>query len=152
MKESGNNILIIGIGNCGRADDGLGWAFVDKVREHLPDNTDCVYNYQLQIEDAELISHYDEVYFIDAHIQLWDGGYILDRCYPRADHGFSTHELQPETVVYLAQKLYNKKPEAYILGISGLNFELKIGLTDEAEANLERALRFFTEKRLNLIT
>ena len=105
MKEFGNDILIVGIGNCGRADDGLGWAFVDRIRENLPENIDYSYKYQLQIEDSELISHYDEVYFVDAHINSWEDGFFLDRCCPRAKQGFSTHELEPETVVYLSETL-----------------------------------------------
>jgi Ni,Fe-hydrogenase maturation factor len=59
--------LLIGIGNSGRADDGLGWAFLDEVEKTLPKNYDLEYRYQLQVEDAELISHYNTVFFIDAH-------------------------------------------------------------------------------------
>ena len=152
MKESGNNILIIGIGNSGRADDGLGWAFIDAVKSRLPDNFDCEYRYQLQIEDAELIAQYHRVYFVDADINAWEEGFRLLPCSSNAAHGFSTHELEPETVVYLSETLYDKKPEAYILGISGLNFDLKMGLSSGAEANLKLALKYFEENMLNLIT
>ncbi|MCX2720357.1 hydrogenase maturation protease [Lentiprolixibacter aurantiacus] len=152
MKGSGSDILIIGIGNSGRADDGLGWAFVDRIRESLPDRVDYAYNYQLQIEDAELISHYSRVYFVDAHIMEWDEGFTLDPCTPKANQGFTTHELEPGAVLYLAETLYHKKPEAFILGITGLNFELKTGLSEGAEQNLARALNYFNENVLNLIT
>ena len=152
MKESVNKSLIIGIGNCGRTDDGLGWAFLDKIKERLHGNIDHVYRYQLQVEDAELISHYGTVYFVDAHTQSWEDGYTYGRCRPRANHGFSTHELEPETVVYLAETLYNKTPDTFVLGISGVGFDLKIGLTREGEANLSKALDFFNEKILHLVT
>ncbi|MBT8204383.1 MAG: hydrogenase maturation protease [Eudoraea sp.] len=152
MKEFGNKILIVGIGNCGRTDDGLGWAFLDQINEKLHGNMDYVYRYQLQIEDAELISHYGTVYFVDAHTHLWEDGFKLERCQPKANHGFSTHELEPETVVYLSETLYNKTPDAFIFGISGVRFDLKIGLTKEAETNLSRALEFFNENILHLVT
>ena len=37
LKESvrpglGPDDLVFGIGNCGRGDDGLGWAFLDRIR------------------------------------------------------------------------------------------------------------------------
>ena len=152
MKESGNNILIIGIGNSGRADDGLGWAFIDEIKSSLPDLIDCEYRYQLQIEDAELIGHYSQVYFVDADTNTWEGGFRISKCGSKPVHGFSTHELEPETVVYLAESLYNKNPEAYILGISGLSFNLEMGLTPGAKRNLELALKYFEENILNLIT
>lgn len=152
MKESGNNILIIGIGNCGRTDDGLGWAFVDRIKESLPEHMDYAYRYQLQIEDAELISHYRSVYFVDAHTQQWKAGFLIDRCYPKGGHGFSTHALEPATVVYLSEALYKTTPVSYILGISGFRFDLKMGLTKKAEENLEQAVKFFDENILHLIS
>ena len=152
MKESVNKSLIIGIGNCGRTDDGLGWAFLDQIKERLPGNIDHVYRYQLQVEDAELISHYGTIYFVDAHTQAWEDGFTYERCQPKAIHGFSTHELEPETVVYLAETLYNKLPDTFVLGISGVSFDLKMGLTREAEENLSKALDFFNEKILHLVT
>ncbi len=151
MKEYGSKILIIGIGNCGRADDALGWVFIDRINENLPANIDCEYKYQLQIEDAELISHYDVVYFVDAHKEQFDNGFICGEGYPVATHSFTTHELDPKTVLYLAKNIYDKLPKSYLLGISGLNFELKIGLSDEANVNLSSALDFFNEKVLHLV-
>ena len=152
MKNYGIKILIIGIGNCGRADDALGWAFIDEIKDNVPDNYDCEYKYQLQVEDAELISRYDVVYFVDAHKEQFDKGYTWGEGYPIASHSFSTHELDPGTVLYLSKNIYNKLPKSYILGISGVNFELKIGLSDKAKENLSQALEFFNEKTLNLVT
>ncbi len=59
--------LIYGIGNVGRQDDGLGWAFVDwlEARGRCP-NAEIQRNYQLLLEDAELISTKKRVLFIDA--------------------------------------------------------------------------------------
>jgi len=152
MKEYGNKILIIGIGNCGRADDALGWTFIDKIKEYLPDNYDYEYKYQLQVEDAELISHYDVVYFVDAHKEQFDKGFTWGEGHPIATHSFSTHELDPGTVLYLSKSIYDELPKSYILGISGLSFELKIGLSDKAKENLSHALEFFNDKTLNLVT
>ena len=59
--------LIYGIGNVGRQDDGLGWAFVDWLQaEGICANAEILRNYQLLLEDAELISTKERVLFIDA--------------------------------------------------------------------------------------
>ncbi len=151
MKENDDKILIVGIGNCGRTDDGLGWAFIDHIKENLPGNYSYVYKYQLQIEDAELLSHYSVVYFIDAHKQQWENGFVVIPCHPEANYSFSTHELAPETVLHLTKTIYNKSPESFVLGISGYCFELKIGLSIRAQNNLGRALNYFNEKILHLV-
>ena len=64
MKKS-DKTIVIGIGNNGRQDDGLGWMFLDFLDEQNA-NIDLEYRYQLQIEDADLISNYDTVIFVDA--------------------------------------------------------------------------------------
>ena len=141
-----NKTLLIGIGNVGREDDGLGWLFLDKISQQFPDFFDVEYRYQLQVEDAELISHYHKVVFIDAHVGLQDKAFIWQKCLPKVPETFTSHELEPEAVYYLTSTIYRQFPETYILGIAGKSFELQIGLTDFAKENLQKALDFFTKK------
>ena len=146
MKEEGNNILLIGIGNSGREDDGLGWAFLDHLKPELPNNFDVEYRYQLQIEDAEMISHYKKVYFIDADKTPETTDFIISECFPKETHHFSSHALPPETILYLANTVYGKNPESYIIGISGESYQLEIGLTEKGKSNLEKALYSFKKE------
>jgi len=141
-------VILFGIGNCGRADDGLGWEFLDKIKELLPDNYDIEYRYQLQVEDAELATNYDTVLFIDAHTTIFKEGYVWETCEPKATDSFTTHELDPQSVLYLTDTIYNKQPNSFILGISGEDFRLAMGLSDLAAGNLEKALDFFNKKIL----
>ena len=147
MSEN-KKTLLFGIGNCGRSDDGLGWTFLDKIQEQLPNNYDIEYRYQLQVEDAELASHYDAVHFIDAHSQKLEKGFIWKKCIPKAVNSYTSHELEPETVLYLTKSIYNKEPLSYIMGITGENYSLNIGLSKNAEINLSKALKFFSTKIL----
>ena len=62
-----NQLLLIGIGNSGRSDDGLGWAFVETMAQNEAFTGDTLLRYQLQIEDAAQISEYKQVIFVDAH-------------------------------------------------------------------------------------
>ena len=141
-----NKTIIIGIGNSGRQDDGLGWLFLDFLKEEGFKNIDLEYRYQLQIEDAELISHYDTVVFVDASKEITKNGYYYKVCKSSNKHSFSTHELVPETILYLAEDLYNKKPDAHILGIQGYKWELQMGLSKVAKNNFQVAKAFFKEK------
>jgi len=129
----------------------LGWAFLDNLSPELPSNIDMEYRYQLQIEDAELISHYRKVYFIDATKNKVEEGFFLDECFPKETHSFSSHALAPETILYLAKSVYNKSPDAYIIGISGDCYELEIGLTELANSNLKKALSYFIQDVLSVL-
>lgn len=142
MKKSDHKTLIFGIGNNGRQDDGLGWSFLALLEtEKVP--FDLEYRYQLQIEDAELISKYDNVIFVDASKTKIEEGYKLYPCLPADNYSFSTHALAPETILYLSNKLYNCLPNAQILAIQGVKWELQIGLSPIAENNLVEAYQFF---------
>ncbi len=146
MKKS-DKIIILGIGNNGRQDDGLGWMFLDFLEEQNSD-IDIEYRYQLQIEDADLISNYDTVIFVDATKEETEEGFYLEPCHPSEKYSFSTHALEPETVLYLSDKLYNHNPDASIFAIQGYEWELQIGLSKKAIKNLDKAINYFKDKGL----
>ena len=143
MKKS-DKIIILGIGNNGRQDDGLGWAFLDFLTEQ---NTtiDLEYRYQLQIEDAELISNYETVIFVDATKEETEEGFYLEPCLPSEKYSFSTHALEPETILYLSNKLYNHNPDSSIFAIQGYHWELMIGLSEKGTINLDKAKKYFKD-------
>ena len=133
----------MGIGNCGRKDDGLGWKFIDFLKEHEIEDIELDYRYQLQIEDAELISHCDRVIFIDATREPTTDGFYLRPCTRVRTAELNSHSLCPETVFSLCSEIYGKEPECLILGIEGKEWGLETGLSSQAERNLERAKHYF---------
>ncbi len=146
MKKS-DKTIVLGIGNNGRQDDGLGWMFLDFLDEQKA-NIDFEYRYQLQIEDAELISNYETVIFVDATKEDTEDGFYLKPCHPSEKYSFSTHALQPETILYLSKKLYDHNPEASIFAIQGYDWELMIGLSEKGTVNLEKAKKYFEDNVL----
>jgi hydrogenase maturation protease len=138
--------LLIGIGNAGREDDGLGWAFLEQVEQEVFFEGDRLYRFQLNLEDAELISRYEMVLFIDAYKGELENGFLVSRCLPCAGAGFSTHLLPPESTLYLCLKLYGCQPQAWTLAIQGYHWEIKEGVSPQAQVNLRRALSWFKEK------
>ena len=143
-KKDRKRLIFLGIGNNGRQDDGLGWMFMDFLEEQNA-NIDVEYRYQLQIEDADLISNYDRVIFVDATKEDTDDGFYLKPCLPSEAYRFSTHALAPETILYLSKKLYNHKPDASIFAIQGYDWELQIGLSNKGNINLEKAKKYFKD-------
>ncbi len=139
--------LLVGIGNSGRKDDGLGWKFTGLVSESDKTFIDCEFRYQLQVEDVLLTCHYDKVIFVDATHEELEDGFELKPCRVAPHYYYSSHMQSPETILYLAKELYNKEPEAYVLAISGKQWGLGTSLSPEAEKNLQKAWSFF-EKEL----
>ena len=141
-------LLVIGIGNSGRRDDGLGWKFTELLAQSVPEKADYEYRYQLQVEDVLLVCQYKKVIFADASHAAISGGFELSSCLPAAHYFFSSHAQSPETILYLAQELYQKEPAAWTMAISGQNWGLGTQLSPAAKENLEKALHFMRETGL----
>lgn len=135
--------LLFGIGNAGRGDDGLGWAFLDRLRQERSFPGSFEYRYQLQVEDAALASHAGRIVFVDAFARDLPGGFRWRPCMPSPACEFTTHALPPQAVLQLCRELYGRTPRADLLEIQGHCWELGSGLSPDAERTLERALRFF---------
>lgn len=137
------NLLLIGYGNPGRGDDGLGPAFSEALSARGLAGLDVDTDYQLVAEHALAVADRDLVVFVDALMGA-DEPFRFDRVASGRPEALGSHSLRPETVLALADTLYGGAPEAYVLGISGYEFgEVHEGLSDRAEANLEQAKAFF---------
>jgi len=137
-------VLVIGIGNPGRTDDGLGPALVARLAGLALPGVDTDANYQLNIEDAEAVSRYETVVFVDASVEAAPP-YEFTELRPTAEIAMTTHELRPGAVLALCEELYGRRPRARTLAIRGYAWELREGLSAKAEANLAAALDFLVE-------
>jgi len=143
-------ILVLGIGNPGRQDDGLGPALIDLLEAVAPAGVSLDANYQLNIEDALACSEHDEVIFADAS-KTAEAPFAFDELAPADGIAFTTHELAPAAVLALSVELYGKRPRAWTLAIRGYAWDVGEGLTPQAEVNLSAALAFMVA-RLNKST
>ena len=138
-----DNTLIIGIGNNTRQDDGLGWCFLDALAKNGFNEEKLLYRYQLMVEDADLISSYETVFFVDANKTTLNEGFSIERLYPSEEVAFSTHAVPPNQILNLCENIYHKKPKAYLIKIQGFEWNFKIGLTKKASENLKSAFKNF---------
>jgi Ni,Fe-hydrogenase maturation factor len=144
-QKTDPQVLLIGMGNRERGDNGLGWAFADTMNSLGYDFLDFEYREQMFVEDAKLISQYDVVIFADACYDKFGGGFEISRCFS-ASHGFYFSNAQaPSAMLYLAKKLYQKAPKAYLLTISGEEWEEQTSLSNKAVKNLQAAVEFFEQ-------
>jgi hydrogenase maturation protease len=135
-----DSCLIYGIGNVGRQDDGLGWAFVDWLQaQGLCSSADMHENYQLLLEDAELISTKERVLFIDATKDASVESFTFERATPRMDFSFTSHAISIPAIMATCQQCFEHLPVVHVLAIRGYEFGLEMGLTRAAQHNLDSA-------------
>lgn len=134
--------MVIGYGNPGRQDDGLGPAVAAAFEQaDLPDVT-VDSDYQLTVEDAAAVAQHDVVIFADADC-TGPEPFRFDPVLPGDAVTFSSHSVQPDGVLALADQLFGVRPRAYALGIRGYEFnEYREALSAAAQRNLAAAVDF----------
>jgi len=136
------NVLVIGYGNPAREDDGIGPAAVEIIGKYGIDGITVDANYQPTVEDAAALAQHDYVVFIDASM-TGEEPFTFSRLHPKHQMRFSSHSVEPEEVLWLAQDLFNARTEAYILGVRGYSFSMFTeNMTEKASENLKKALDF----------
>jgi hydrogenase maturation protease len=138
-------ILVYGYGNPGRQDDGLAAALVEDLETWAAEQglTGITFesNYQLNVEDAETISHQDLVIFADASKEDIED-FCLTRVEGEGELSFTTHAASPDYVFKLCQDLFDRHPTVLLLHIKGYAWDFREGLSDRALENLQRAVTF----------
>jgi hydrogenase maturation protease len=144
MSATGpRSVLLIGYGNPGRLDDGLGPALAAALEERAIPGLTVDSDYQLTIEDAHAVAEHEVVVFADAAIS---GPEPFD--FRRLDTAgetpaFSSHSVEPEQVLALAQDLFSADAIGYVLGVRGYEFDgFGERLTEKATENLAAAVGF----------
>ncbi len=140
-----DSCLIYGIGNVGRQDDGLGWAFIDWLQaEGLCSSAELQRGYQLLLEDAELISNKERVLFVDATKDTSVATFSLELAAPRMDFSFTSHAISIPAIMATCLQCFERVPIVHVLAIRGFEFELELGLTEAAQQNLDEAAAYFS--------
>ncbi len=138
-------VLLIGYGNPGRLDDGLGPALAAAIEHKAPKNVTVDANYQLTVEDAAEIAEHDVVIFADASVNS-DEPFTFKPITPKIVNTFSSHSIEPEIVLGFAEDLFQAKTKGYALAIRGYEFnEFGEKLSSKARDNLISAVEFLSE-------
>ena len=133
-------VLVIGIGNTLRCDDGFGWHVADELGKPAFDNLRSLKVHQLVPELAEAISQVDLVVFVDAGVHGEPGTLT---CEPvtisHPDLRFS-HDVTPATLIQMAKTLYGHRPKAFLICAVGKVFEHGESLSPEIQSAVRRTV------------
>jgi hydrogenase maturation protease len=119
------SVLIIGIGNPLRRDDGLGWAVAEALSRDSLARCEVLTVYQLTPELAEDISSASLVVMIDASHE-GEPGTLAVRTLAEAAQpsAVGTHYTTPEELAALTTALYGHCPLVMVVSLTGADFGL----------------------------
>lgn len=144
-------VLVLGYGNPGRQDDGLGPAAAALIDDLGWPGVTAFENYQLCIEDAIDVAAHDIVWFIDAS-KVGETPFSVRELSAAPTLDFTSHLVRPETILALAQQYFGGTPQALLLAIRGYDYEFFEGLTPEANENLHLAVQMVSDEIRHLQT
>jgi hydrogenase maturation protease len=143
--KTGTRVLVLGYGNPGRQDDGLGPAAATLIDEMGWSGVTAFDNYQLNIENALDVAEHDVVWFVDA-AKTGPSPYAVRQLAPSSNLDFTSHLVRPETILGMAGHYFGGTPDAYLLAIRGYAFEFIEALTPQANDNLQCAAAMLAER------
>ncbi len=142
MSHDCPQILLIGYGNPGRLDDGLGPALAAKVENASIEGITVDSDYQLSVENAFDLSQCEVVIFADASVKGKEP-FFFKKIQSRSPISLSSHSVSPEAVLFFAETMFKAKTRAYVLGIRGYEFnDFEERLSERAKNNLDEAFKF----------
>jgi hydrogenase maturation protease len=140
--EAPPRILVIGFGNPGRRDDGLGPTLAARLAARELPGVTIESDYQLCLEHAELVARHESVLFVDAAIEVpGNAPFHLGPLQPLDQVSCFSHQLSPHAVLHVAAQCFGARPSAWLLGVRAADVgSFAEGLTPAAERNLTAAL------------
>ena len=127
-------ILVLGYGNSSRRDDGAGWFVIEHLQPAgLPDVV-LLTAHQLEVDQAEVISHFDYVIFVDAAVPQSPKPITETVIQPKFQSHAVAHYLAPSDLVSLSDTLYGRVPRAVLFSIRGTDFGFGTGLSAATES------------------
>jgi hydrogenase maturation protease len=148
-------ILIIGYGNIDRADDGVAYEVINALRQRLrqkeleEDDTgldeiggpvDSVFLSQLVPELIDVLTAYDRIVFVDAHIYRELDDLCCTSVSPEFDQSTFTHHMTPAMILALLKELYRREPAGHIVSVPGRDFDFHRGLSLETGILVNKAV------------
>lgn len=136
------SILIVGIGNPYRCDDGIGPLIAKHLGNMIPEKVDVLSDIKDGLSLMDLWEKYDCVYLIDA---VKSGGapgrmYRFDASTEDLPHNFftnySTHSINIPEIIALAGNLNLLPEELIIYGVEGKDFRMGKELSEEVRLSI----------------
>ena len=132
-------ILIVGIGNTIRCDDGLGAFICSSIEKLALDGVTTMITQQLHTELLNDFLAYDHIVLVDAAVT--EDTVLFQRLKKKTTAPVSTsHAADANLLASLAQQLYQKELSIMICAVKGYNFEIGERLSASAKKNADAAI------------
>ena len=134
--------LVLGYGNPGRGDDGLGPALVAGLEGRTGAAVTLQTAMQLQPEHVLDLEAHDRCLLVDAGLET-PAPFRFEPLRPRRDASAFSHALSPWALLHVYRTtLRRPPPPAFLLTIAGSRFGLGETLSVPARRHLDRAMAF----------
>jgi len=141
LQRLNRSFIVIGYGNDLRSDDGIGPRVAEEVEAWAGSNVKSLTFHQLTPEIAEIIKDAYGVIFVDA-CKLPEVKEVQVLTIEPEEMGKTmTHNVDPRSLLALAQNLYDCHPLAWWIAVPGDNFEMGENLSFRAEQGVTEALK-----------
>ncbi|MGF1668110.1 MAG: hydrogenase maturation protease [Acidimicrobiia bacterium] len=130
-------MLVIGVGNDLRRDDGVGRVVASTIEEMALPGVRVMTRSQLVPELVEEIAGSDRVVVVDASI---DSVSLTARLAEAGTDPAMTHHGSPEALVSLARTIGQAVPDVYVVGVPAADLGLGEGLTPPTAALVSEAV------------
>ncbi len=145
-RDPREDILVIGVGNTLREDDGVGVHLVRKLRESFSDRLNSLEVYEPDILLAEQMAEYAEALIIDAMIVKDGAPFNLIPLSPAKSmlptSGFVSHSFDWGAVLKMAEDLFGKTLKATLLGVSARSFGISETISPFCLTNAQKAFDY----------
>jgi hydrogenase maturation protease len=138
-------LTVLAWGNISRGDDAAGPLLAEKIQQLNLDGVVLQEDLQLNIEHVMDLHSQIPVLFIDASCKPGHGFY-LEKISAEPDSSISTHSVSPAALLHLFEKTNGSSaPEAFMLHISGKQFELGESVSQHTQAALDLAWEYLQD-------
>jgi hydrogenase maturation protease len=132
-------IVVLGIGNSLRGDDGVGCLVAEAAAQHWPGRVVVRTGQQLLPEWAADLTDADVVYFVDASLEVQEAELrVLSTDTDSAP--IDGHNLDPAQLLLLTRGLFGRAPRAFVLHVPAVNFVFGDLLSPTAATGVQRAI------------
>jgi hydrogenase maturation protease len=132
------NMLIVGIGNPIRSDDGIGNYICEKMTTMNMAGVETISIQQLQVEYIETFSRYDVVVIVDASLN--GEGAEISPIQKGSSSIPSSHHMHPQELSYIVELTMNNSPEYVLCTVKGTNFDFGEDFSETAIRNANTAI------------
>lgn len=141
LQSLRHSVAVIGYGNELRSDDAIGPQVARAVEGWGVPSVHSLAVHQLTPELAETLAETDMAIFVDACADPAEKGVRVVPLEPAgAGASIGGHTSDPRTLLALAGLLYGRAPQAWLVTVPGVNFDLGEALSPVAENGMADAL------------